>query len=57
MLAVQFFLFLESLIRREAYANGSERVLSTSTHVPVRSGDELTGAAMPARPFSRRHVT
>jgi len=35
MLAEKFFLYLETLIRSQAYPDGSQRVVSTSPHVPV----------------------
>jgi hypothetical protein len=36
MLAEKFILLLESLIKSQAYADGSPRVVSTSPHVPVK---------------------
>lgn len=36
MLAEKFFLLLEALLKTQAYADGSPRVISTSPHVPVR---------------------
>lgn len=41
MLAEKFFLVLESLIRSSrTYPDGSPRVISTSTHVPVKLPDQ-----------------
>jgi hypothetical protein len=51
MLAEKFFLFLESLIRREAYSDGNEKVVNLSPHVPVKRGDDLASAAiLPSQP-------
>ena len=36
MLAEKFMLYIETLIRSQAYSDGSPRVVSTSPHVPVR---------------------
>ena len=38
MLAEQFFIYLEALIRtqRDSYSDGSPKVVSSSPHVPVR---------------------
>ena len=39
MLAEKFFLMLEAL-KRNSYADGSPRVVSTSPHVPVKLPNE-----------------
>lgn len=36
MLAEKFFLYLEALIKSQANADGSPRVISTTPHVPVK---------------------
>ena len=36
MLAEKFMLYVETLIRRQAYSDGSPRVVSSSPHVPVK---------------------
>lgn len=36
MLAEKFFLYLESLLKSQTYFDGSQRVVSTSPHVPVK---------------------
>jgi hypothetical protein len=38
MLAERFFILLESLIRtqRDAYSDGSPRIVSSSPHIPVK---------------------
>ena len=36
MLAEKFFLYLEALVKTQTQADGSQRVISTSPHVPVK---------------------
>jgi hypothetical protein len=55
MLAEKFILFLESLIRRGVYADGSPKVLSTSPHVPAKQ-DMTDAATMPSLPHARRRL-
>ena len=36
MLAEKFMLYVETLIRNQAYSDGGPRVVSTSPHIPVK---------------------
>ena len=53
MLAEKFFLILESLIRSQAHADGSPRVVSSSPHIPSHVADSEIARSPTKNPARR----